>query len=49
MQKEVVVVYFEEVSRNFKGGAEKNTKDFRIVSALAEVRTPETQEHEAKE
>jgi hypothetical protein len=49
LQMEVVVVYFKEVSRHFKGGAEKNTIDLRIVSAVAQIRTADPQEHELKE
>jgi hypothetical protein len=36
IQKEVVVVYFKEISWNFKGEAERNTRDLRIFSALAQ-------------
>lgn len=48
MQKDVVVDCFKEVLWNFKGGAEKNTKDLRIFSALAQMQTPEPQEHEVR-
>jgi hypothetical protein len=46
MKKEVVAVGFKDLSRHFKGGAEKNAKDLTIVSALAGIRTAEPQKNE---